>query len=348
MAHKYLLSALFFFCVFSAGQAFGQNKANFGIAIHGGAGTLSKARMTPEMDKAYREALTQALDAGYQILESGGTSGDAVVAAIKILEDTPLFNAGKGAVFTHEGHVELDAAFMDGKTLGAGSVAGVTTVKNPIEAARAVMASSPHVLLSGKGAEQFAEEQGLEKVENSYFQTDKRKQQLEKAKETDGASGSLNTPSRNRAANEEAQGYKFGTVGAVALDQHGNLTAGTSTGGMTNKRWGRVGDAPIIGAGTYANNKTCAVSCTGWGEYFMRLLVAYDVSAMMEYKNISLKEAANTVVMEKLEALEKETGGLIAIDKDGNVAMPLNTSGMYRGYRKGNGEKKVMIFSDEE
>ena len=313
---------------------FAQNKDKIAIAIHGGAGTIKKENLTPELEKAYHQALDQALEAGYAVLEKGGTSLEAIETAIKILEDSPLFNAGKGAVFANNGMNELDAAVMYGKTGKAGAVAGVTNVKNPIVAARTVMEKSEHVMLTGKGAEEFAKKQGLEIVDPSYFRTEQRFQQLEKAKKADqDTTGSI----------ELEKAYKYGTVGAVALDQYGNLAAGTSTGGMTNKKYGRVGDAPIIGSGTYADNQTCAVSCTGHGEYFIRAVVGHEISALMKYKKYSLKKATETVIFDQLKPIGGE-GGLIAVDKKGNVSLPFNSLGMYRGYKKANGEKKTAIF----
>jgi beta-aspartyl-peptidase (threonine type) len=313
------------------------------LVIHGGAGTITRKNMTPEKEKAYQEALKQALQAGYAVLKKGGTSMDAIEATIHIMEESPLFNAGKGAVFTNDGKNELDASVMDGKTLKAGAVAGVTVVKSPITLARTVMEASEHVMMAGKGAEQFAHERGLEIVDPSYFYTETRFKQLNKAKEEEkvqldhsGDKGSLDE-------NIFTEGNKFGTVGAVALDAYGNLAAGTSTGGMTNKRWGRIGDAPVIGAGTYANNQTCAVSATGHGEFFIRSVVAYDISALMEYKGISLKQAADEVVMKKLVQRGGE-GGIIAVDAKGNVAMPFNSEGMYRGYIKADGNPTVLIY----
>ncbi|MGV3587284.1 MAG: isoaspartyl peptidase/L-asparaginase family protein [Adhaeribacter sp.] len=316
----------------SAKAADSKNKIT--LVIHGGAGTITKQNMTPEKEKAYNEALNQALQAGYAILKKGGTSLDAVEAAIRVMEDSPLFNAGKGAVFTNEGKNELDAAIMDGKTLKAGAVASVTTIKNPITAARAVMEKSEHVMMIGKGAEQFAKEKGLELVDPTYFRTEPRYQQLEKIRNEEktkldhsGGSGTIRTPeTKETNALAElifAEGKKFGTVGAVALDQFGNLAAATSTGGMTNKRYGRVGDAPIIGAGTYADNNACAVSATGHGEYFIRSVVAHDIAALMAYKGLSVKNAAHEVVMKKLVKLGGE-GGVIALDRNGNFAMPFN------------------------
>ena len=314
------------------------------IAIHGGAGTIEKSSMTADVEKAYQEKLKEALQAGYAVLQKGGASTEAVVAAIKIMEDSELFNAGKGAVFTNDGRNELDAAIMDGKTRNAGTVAGITNVKNPVTAAVAVMNNSPHVMMIGKGAEQFAEEQGLEIVDPSYFHTEKRFQQLQKIKDTEkqeldhsGRQGSLDLKFPDR---------KFGTVGAVALDQSGNLAAATSTGDMTNKKYGRVGDVPIIGAGTYADNQTCAVSATGHGEYFIRSVVAYDISALMKYKNLSVSEAANEVVNQKLVEMEG-SGGVIAMDGKGNIAMPFNTSGMYRGAIDTEGNMYIGIYGED-
>ena len=306
------------------------------LVIHGGAGTIKKEEMTEERERAYREKLTEALLAGFEILETGGTSIDAVEATILIMEDSPLFNAGKGSVFTHQGKNEMDAAIMNGADLQAGAVTSVTTIKNPIRAARAVMEQTKHVLLAGRGAELFAAEHGLEFAPPDYFFTQRRWDALLKAKEKDA------TPEPERPADWRS----FGTVGAVALDSHGNLAAATSTGGLTNKLHGRVGDTPIVGAGTYANNKTCAVSGTGQGEFFMRNLVAYDVSAFMEHGGLPLKEAADKVVHEKLIELGGE-GGIIALDRQGNFAMPFNTLGMYRGYIQADGEARTFIYPDE-
>ncbi|MFC0185004.1 beta-aspartyl-peptidase (threonine type) [Pseudarcicella hirudinis] len=328
------------------------------LVIHGGAGTITRANMTPEKEKAYRADLERAMKTGYEILRKGGTSMDAVEATIRVMEDSPLFNAGKGAVFTHEGKNEMDAAFMDGKTLAAGSIAGVTTIKNPISAARTVMEKSEHVMLVGKGAEEFAKLKGLEIVDPSYFYTEPRWKGLQKAlqeekmqldhSDTLKKSGFVKPDISGSSAIDKLifdEGKKYGTVGCVALDQYGNLAAGTSTGGMTNKRWGRVGDAPIIGAGTYANNKTCAVSATGHGEYFIRSVVAYDISALMEYKGLSVQKAADEVVMKKLVKIGGE-GGVIALDKNGNFAMPFNSAGMYRGFIKSDGSWEVKIYKD--
>lgn len=312
-----------------------QERAAYAMVIHGGAGTILKEEMTAEKEADFTKALNAALDRGEAVLKSGGSAGDAVVATIMLLENAPLFNAGKGAVFTHDGRNEMDASFMDGATLKAGAVGGVTNVKNPILAARAVMEQSPHVMLTGKGAEQFALEQGLEIVEPEYFYTDHRWESLQEA-----------------LAEEEAPmgeafrypDYKYGTVGCVALDKAGNIVAGTSTGGMTNKRWNRIGDSPIIGAGTYADNNTCGVSCTGHGEFFIRYAVAYDLSALMAYKGLGIQEAANHIVNEKLVEAGG-SGGFVALDKYGNIAMPFNTPGMYRGYAKP-GERVVKIYKE--
>jgi beta-aspartyl-peptidase (threonine type) len=306
------------------------------MVVHGGAGTILRSEMTPERQRAYEEKLTEALQAGLDILRNDGAAVDAVEAAVRVLEDSPLFNAGRGAVFTAEGKNELDASIMDGRTLEAGAVGAVTTIKNPISAARAVMDDSEHVLLVGRGAELFAAREGLETAAPEYFFDQRRWDALLKAKEKQGA---LSPPAAERASH-------FGTVGALALDRRGNLAAATSTGGLTNKMQGRIGDSPIVGAGTYANNNTCAVSGTGQGEYFMRLLVAYEVSALMEYAGMSLEKAAHKVVREKIAGLGG-TGGLIALDKDGNVAMPFNTEGMYRGWVKEDGKVHVMMYGDE-
>lgn len=298
----------------------------YGIVIHGGAGTILKEHLSDSLEQAYKLVLDQALQAGYQILDTGGTSLDAIAASIRILEDSPLFNAGKGAVFTYEGTNELDASVMDGATLNAGAVAGVSRIKNPIDLALQVMHHSPHVLLAGEGAEEFAKEQGMEWVDSSYFYTEVRYNNLLQAK--------------------KQQVDKRGTVGAVALDKNGNLAAGTSTGGMTNKRWNRIGDSPIIGAGTYANNATCAVSSTGWGEYFIRGVVAYDISAMIEYKGVSLEEAAEEVIMNKLPKLGGD-GGVIAIDRHGNIVTTFNTPGMYRAARTNTTQTMIEIFNQK-
>jgi L-asparaginase / beta-aspartyl-peptidase len=336
-------------------QIINDTMKNFVLVIHGGAGTILKKNMTPEKEAAYREKLTEALQTGHDVLKNGGTSEDAVQAAIMVMEDSPLFNAGKGSVYTNKETNEMDAAFMDGKTLKAGAIAGVRTIKNPIVAARTVKDQSEHVMLVGEGAEQFAASKGVVIVDTTYFFDQNRLNQLRDLKEKekmildhDSDGGWVKPDSSEIEFNVDLNPEKkFGTVGAVALDQYGNLAAGTSTGGMTNKKFGRVGDAPIIGAGTYANNNTCAVSCTGHGEYFMRNVVAYDVSAMMEYKNVSLEEAAKEIVNVKLEKQDGR-GGLIAVDAKGNFTMPFNTDGMYRGYVKSDGTIHVFIYKGEE
>lgn len=313
----------------------------FVLVIHGGAGTISKASMTPEKEKQYIAALTEALQAGHHIIKENGSSMDAIEAAILILEDSPLFNAGKGAVYTAEGSHELDASIMNGTTLSAGSVAGVSTIKNPILAARAVMEHSPHVMMSGKGAEVFAKEQGLEVVDPSYFDTDERRRSLEKVQEMEKQS-----PDKKSGFTSPFLDEKFGTVGAVARDLSGNLAAGTSTGGMTNKRFGRIGDSPVIGAGTYADNAVAAISCTGWGEYFIRAVAAYDVIAMMKYKGLPL-EAAMKEVLKQIDKMGGD-GGMIGIDHEGNIAMPFTTSGMYRGAISLDGKVIVEIYTASE
>ncbi|MBI3501816.1 MAG: isoaspartyl peptidase/L-asparaginase [Bacteroidetes bacterium] len=350
MKNKIILSAI----ILTAGtNLFSQKTSmeNFAIVIHGGAGTILKDSMSPQLEQQYKDKLNEALNAGYDVLAKGGTSMDAVIASIKVMEDSPLFNAGKGSVFNHDGKNEMDASVMDGKNLKAGAVAGVHTIKNPIEGARAVMEKSPHVLLSGEGADKFAKEQGLKIEDPKYFYDEKRWQQLQKIKKQDEIKLDHNSSDTSGYVHPKDAEFmpdkKFGTVGCVALDKYGNISAGTSTGGMTNKKFGRVGDSPIIGAGTYANNKTCAVSCTGHGEFFIRNVVAYDVSALMEYKGMTLVQAANEVVMKKLVAQGAE-GGLIAIDAKGNIAMPFNSAGMYRAYKKSDGKSEVKIYKDEK
>jgi len=315
--------------------------ANFGIVIHGGAGTILKKNMSDSLENAYKMKLEEAIRVGHEILKNGGQAMKAVTKTINVLEDSPLFNAGKGAVFTHEETNELDASVMDGATLNAGAIAGVTHIKNPIDLAVEVMNNSDHVLLSGKGAEVFAQSRGIELVDPSYFYTESRYKSLQRAKEND-----LKKKVAINSYDPLIKSSKFGTVGCVALDKNGDLAAGTSTGGMTNKRWNRIGDSPIIGAGTYANNATCAVSSTGWGEYFIRGLVAYDISAMMEYKEISLEESAEEVIQNKLTALGG-TGGIIAIDHKGNITMEFNTAGMYRAHMNAEGELVVEIYKNE-
>jgi beta-aspartyl-peptidase (threonine type) len=303
---------------------------NFSIAIHGGAGTILRSTMTATLQAQYEAGLQDALDAGYKILEAGGSSLDAVEVAVVKMEDSPLFNAGKGAVFNNVGGHEMDAAIMSGKGLEAGATCGVSQIKNPVKLARAIMERSPHVLLCGAGAEQFAKLQNLVFENDAYFYTEQRYQQWQEALKED-------------KVQLDHSDKKFGTVGAVALDQQGNLAAATSTGGMTNKKFGRIGDSPIPGAGTYANNNTCAVSCTGHGELFIRSVVAYDVSCLMEYKGLSLKEACYEVVYNKLVKIGGE-GGLIAVDMAGNIEMPFNSEGMYRARRNSNGVNEVSIY----
>ena len=312
-------------------------RENFGIVIHGGAGTIERSTMTPEKERAYRAGLERALTAGYEILKRGGSSLDATEAAVRVLEDDPHFNAGKGSVFTSAGTNEMDAAIMDGKTLAAGAVAVLKHVKNPINLARLVMEKSGHVMMDGKGSEAFAKENGIELVDQKYFFTQDRWEALQKIKaaekhRTSGAGKIVVITDQDR----------HGTVGAVALDKHGDLAAATSTGGTTNKLPGRIGDTPVIGAGTYANNQTCAVSCTGDGEYFIRAAAAHEVSALMKYRSMTLQEAAQAA----LDAVKKlgGTGGLIAIDRNGDIALPFNTNGMYRGYVDPNGNFVVEIY----
>ena len=318
------------------------------LVIHGGAGTMKRENMSAEKEKRYIDGLTSALQKGYAILKEGGTSLDAVEAVVKMLEDNPLFNAGKGAVFTNEGKIELDAAIMNGKTLGAGSVAGVTTIRNPITAARAVMEKSEHVMMIGKGAEKFAEQQGLAIVDPAYFYTEDRWKSLQQIRSADSIKAGINhSGNKNKHALKQLENKdsKHGTVGAVALDKMGNLAAATSTGGMTNKKFGRVGDVPIIGSGTYANNATCAISCTGWGEFFMRLVMAKSISDMMEYGKMSLQDAAIEMVMKKLPLMGGD-GGLIAVDKNGNITTPFCTEGMYRGFIDREGKMEVKIYKE--
>jgi L-asparaginase / beta-aspartyl-peptidase len=312
--------------------------AEYAIAIHGGVGTITRQSMTPKMDTAYRKALEEALTIGENILKNGGTSLDAVEQTIIFLENNPLFNAGKGAVYTHEGKHELDASIMNGSDLKAGAVGGVTIVKNPIKAARAVMERSKHVMLAGRGADQFAKEMGLEIVDNKWFDTPERYESWQKIMEEE----------QKTQKQEFAPGVgqkKFGTVGVACLDKSGNLAAGTSTGGMTNKRWNRLGDSPVIGAGTYADNSACAISCTGHGEFFIRFGVAKDICDLVAYKGMKLKDATEYEMNDRLKKVGGE-GGVIAVDRLGNIALSFNSEGMYRGYAKP-GERKVMIYGGE-
>lgn len=305
----------------------GQDSTKYVLVIHGGAGVMDKNNMSTEVQKKYIKDLNRALLKGDSVLAAGGTCMDAVEQTIMILENSPLFNAGKGAVFNHDGIVELDASVMDGKSLKAGAISAVRDIKNPIRVARAVMEKSEHVMLSGTGASQFAKDQGFEPVENSYFYTNERYKSLQE----------LLKKERKETTND-----KHGTVGCVALDVYGNIAAGTSTGGMTNKKYGRIGDSPIIGAGTYANNKTGGFSCTGHGEYYIRLGFSRDISALMEYKGFSVQEACREEIRKLTEL--GGTGGVIGLDKNGNMAMEFNTSGMFRGFIKSNGEKEIAIF----
>ena len=312
----------------------------FGLVLHGGAGVIEQRNFSAAQEAEFRAKLTEARDAGYAILERGGSALDAISAVIVILEDSPLFNAGKGAVFTADGTCELDASIMDGRTQAAGAIAGVKRIKNPINLARAVMEKSNHVMLAGEGAEQFAVQQGFALVPNEYFHTERRREQLEQAKKQSAAkkTAALDTHEQRTA--------RYGTVGCVALDRAGHLAAGTSTGGMTNKKFGRIGDAPIIGAGTYANDATCAISATGWGEFFIRVGVARDIAAQLEYRGTPLKDAAAATIA-KVAKLGGD-GGVVCIDRDGNIALPFNTAGMYRAWRLAAGSAGVEIFKDEE
>jgi L-asparaginase / beta-aspartyl-peptidase len=322
-------------------QLQGPQDPRLGFVIHGGAGVIRRGSLSPAREKEYRDKLEEALTAGYKALQAGRSGLDAIEIAIKILEDSPLFNAGKGAVFTNDGKNELDASIMDGKNQAAGAVAGLRKVKNPIALARAVMERSEHVMMIGEGAEKFAAEQKIELVDPKYFWTQPRwdalqrilKQEQEKEKKSGDADAS------------EVRKDKYGTVGAVALDKDGNLSAGTSTGGMTNKKFGRVGDVPIIGAGTYANNSTCAVSATGWGEFFIRLSVARDIAALMEYRALPIQNAADIVIQQKLQKLGGD-GGVIALDKFGNIGISFNSEGMYRAYIDKDGKPVVEIYKD--
>ncbi|MFY9151525.1 MAG: isoaspartyl peptidase/L-asparaginase [Prolixibacteraceae bacterium] len=307
--------------------SYSQSGIKYALVVHGGAGVMDSVKMTTEIRKEYLAVLNHALLTGDSVLKNGGTCMDAVEKTIVILENSPLFNAGKGAVFTHDGLVELDASVMDGKTLNAGAISAVRDIKNPISVARSVMEKSEHVMLNGFGASQFAREQGFEPVDNSYFYTESRRKSLEEILKKE---------------RETTTSDKHGTVGCVALDPDGNIAAGTSTGGMTNKKYGRIGDSPIIGAGTYANNQTGGFSCTGHGEYYIRLGFSRDISALMAYKNLSVQEACAEEIRKLTEL--GGTGGVIGLDQNGNIAMEFNTSGMFRGYIKSNGEKKLAIF----
>jgi beta-aspartyl-peptidase (threonine type) len=328
-----VLIALTCTCVVRADDAVATDSGGkmFAIAIHGGAGTLSRKDMSSTQEAEYRAGLEEALNAGYAVLARGGSSLDAAVAAVRVLEDNPLFNAGRGAVLNRDGVAELDASLMDGRTLSAGAVSGLQHVKNPIDLARLIMEKSPHVMLVGAGAEEFAKTQGVEMVPNEYFRTPARQRQLER--------------SLRGAVTRENELQAFGTVGAVALDLNGNLAAATSTGGMTGKRWGRVGDSPIIGAGTYANNQSCAVSATGHGEYFIRTVVAHDICAQVEYLKIPLAQAVDNVLNGKMQKLGGN-GGVIAIDTRGEIVLEFNSEGMFRGVRTSQGRHEVAIYRE--
>ncbi len=341
--------------ILGAGAAAGgaqQPSHHWAIVLHGGAGVIERATMDPKTEAAYRASLAQATEAGAKVLDQGGSSLDAIEAAIHILEDDPLFNAGRGAVFTAEGKNELDAAIMDGLNLKAGAVAGVTRTRHPISLARAVMEKSPHVMLMGPGTDAFAAQSGLEQVDPSFFFTERRWQSLVRQLKKEGRpiperpAGAPAPPVAPLAEIEAPNAHKFGTVGVVALDRKGNIAAGTSTGGTQGKRWGRVGDSPIIGAGTYASNQSCAVSATGAGEYFIRLTVAREVCALVQYKGITLQQAADQVIHKELEGLHGD-GGLIAITPDGQLAWSFNTPGMYRARQAEGGRLQIGIYNDE-
>lgn len=334
----------------------------YAIVIHGGAGTILPENMSAKEKEQYYSTLEKAIKRGYFILENGGSSLVAVQKTINVLEDSPLFNAGKGAVFDNEGKNKMDASIMDGKTLNSGAVAGVSNIKNPINAARLVMDSTRHVLLSGKGAEIFAQQHGVKFESDEYFYTKNRHESLLRAQKRERDLSLQSSVNSNNLANnnsaiknknhhsdrnsfplERLESVHYGTVGAVALDKNGNIAAATSTGGLTNKKYGRIGDSPIIGAGTYANNNTCGVSCTGTGEYFIRTLAAHEVSSLMQYKNLSAKEAIEEVVHKQITNLGGD-GGMIVLDKNGNIAWTFNTKGMYRAYKKSDGDEKVELF----
>lgn len=317
------------------------DKSSYTIVIHGGAGNLKKKNFTPEKETAYRNALTDALQNGKELLENGASAIDVAQQVVSILEDCPLFNAGKGAVFSNSGFCEMDASIMDGRDLSCGAVSGMTNLKNPIHGARIVKDSTRHVFLYGERGQEFCLDHGAELADTSYFYTERRWKSFQKALEKDEIK--LDHDSKDKTFNTPNT-TKYGTVGCVVLDQHGNLAAATSTGGLTNKKYGRVGDSPIIGAGTYADNKTCAVSCTGIGEFFIRGTIARDVAAVMEYKKVNVQKAAKRV-MKKLEQMEGR-GGLIAVDYEGNYTMPFNTKGMYRAVATGGGVFKVSIFEE--
>jgi len=316
------------------------------IVIHGGAGTIQRELMSDEMERRYRGVLAKAIESGYQILKNDGSSTEAVIATITILEDSPLFNAGHGAVFNHDGNIELDASIMQGSDLNAGAVAAVSRVRNPITLALSVLEHSPHVMLVGEGAEMFAKQQGIALVPNQYFKTERRRLQLEEILAKEKGVSLTKTPPNPLLAAYRFDEKKLGTVGAVAIDKNGDIAAGTSTGGMTNKRFGRVGDVPVIGAGTYADNNSCGISATGHGEYFIRAAVAHDICARMEYKGISLQQAQDEVVQDKLVKMNG-SGGVIGVDKDANVAFSFNSLGMYRASINKDGVRQIKIFKDD-
>ena len=338
---KEVLKLVFVLFIVSCTSVKGPNQPTFGIVIHGGAGTILKENMTPEMEHAYENKLAEAISVGHKILKEGGSSQEAVEKTIHVMENSPLFNSGKGAVLTAEESIALDASFMDGNTLDAGAVAGVKHIKNPISAAIRVMKNSPHVMLAGEGADYFAVNQGLDTVPESYFITENRLNDLRRVKKRE----SDQKVSINLIEEQYFKSQRIGTVGCVALDLQGNLSAGTSTGGMTNKKWGRIGDAPIIGAGTYANNASCGVSATGWGEFFIRSVVAHDIAALVEYSGLTINEASKRV-MKKVKDLGGD-GGVVVLDTKGNVAMEFNTPGMYRAHMDSDGNLEVKIYRDE-
>ncbi|MDB4608689.1 isoaspartyl peptidase/L-asparaginase [Flavobacteriaceae bacterium] len=338
---KEVLKLVFVLFIVSCTSVKGPNQPTFGIVIHGGAGTILKENMTPEMEHAYENKLAEAISVGHKILKEGGSSQEAVEKTIHVMENSPLFNSGKGAVLTAEESIALDASFMNGNTLDAGAVAGVKHIKNPISAAIRVMKNSPHVMLAGEGADYFAANQGLDTVPESYFITENRLNDLRRVKKRE----SDQKVSINLIEEQYFKNQRIGTVGCVALDLQGNLSAGTSTGGMTNKKWGRIGDAPIIGAGTYANNASCGVSATGWGEFFIRSVVAHDIAALVEYSGLTINEASK-IVMKKVKDLGGD-GGVVVLDTKGNVAMEFNTPGMYRAHMDSDGNLEVKIYRDE-
>ncbi len=346
----WILLCLLVVCAWGCALRSSPAPPKWAVAIHGGAGTIERASMTPETDAAYRAALSAALETAGKVLREGGSSLDAVETVIRLMEDDPLFNAGRGAVFTAAGRNELDASIMDGATLNTGAVAGVTRTRHPITLARAVMEKSPHVMMAGEGADSFAQQQRLEMVDPSFFFTERRWQELEKTLKEQGdpiPARPAGAPKPQSSVSAQSAGeHKFGTVGVVALDSRGNVAAGTSTGGTTGKRWGRVGDSPIIGAGTYASNQSCAVSGTGVGEFFIRLTVAREICALVQYKNYGVQQAADEVIQKRLSAL-KGTGGVIVISPKGEIAWSFNTSGMYRAKMSAAAPAQISIFKEE-